>query len=81
MNQQSGSLFIGFSGKAITSGRISPHPLMFVLCHCSASKQSMLLTAYIGSLLLSPFKKNGISLHGTRCLISAQVLSTYLFQY
>lgn len=31
MNHQSGSLFIGFSGKAITSGRISPHPLMFVL--------------------------------------------------
>lgn len=31
MNQQSGNLFIGFSGKAITSGRISPHPLMFVL--------------------------------------------------
>lgn len=38
MNQQSGSLFIGFSGKAITSGRISPHPLMFVLSHYSASK-------------------------------------------
>lgn len=58
MNHQSGSLFIGFSGKAITSGRISPHPLMFVnvlLCI-----KSMLLTAYIGSLLLSPFKKKTI---------------------
>lgn len=52
MNHQSGSLFIGFSGKAITSGRISPHPLMFVLY-----VKSILLTAYIGSLLLSPFKK------------------------
>lgn len=51
MNQQSGSLFIGFSGKAITSGRISPCvvPLLCI--------KSMLLTAYIGSLLLSPFKK------------------------
>lgn len=81
MNQQSGSLFIGFSGKAITSGRISPHPLMFQCVVPLLCIKSMLLTAYIGSLLLSPFKKNDISLHGTRCLISAQVLSIYLFQY